>query len=147
MLALKGAETILMPASLTDPTSSLFETWRVLSRARAIESFAYTACCANVTGPDRRGIAMICSPEEILVDAGGEGIFLATFGLDRVRWLREEEDRRVEGPPPWRTKPGNLRDRRRQDVLDRSPILSYASAGDRLTHARGHVLMPQQPWM
>jgi len=51
------------------------------------------------------GHAIICSPEEILLEARGPGVFTATVDLARVQWLREQVDRPVERRP-WRTKPG-----------------------------------------
>lgn len=126
-LALKGAEVIVMPAGLTGP-GTLFDTWRTLGWARAIENLAYTAISSNLIGPEQGGLAMICSPESVLVDTVEEGVHVADVDLNRVRWLRGEQDRRLEmaGPRPWRTKPGTLRDWRRQSVLDASPELGQA---------------------
>lgn len=146
-LAVKGAEIILMPAGLTGP-GPLYDTWRTLAFARAIENLAYTALSSNLVRPDRGGLAMICSPEQILVESTDEGIHLAEVNLDRVRWLRAQQDGRIldaaangsSGAPagdtanpatarPWRTKPGTLRDWRRQAVFDANPELWRGGAG------------------
>lgn len=124
ILALKGAELILMPAGLTSGASSLVDTWRTLVWARAIENLAYTAVCSNVVDERHGGFAMLCSPEEVILEAHTVGVHLATVDLDRVRWLRREQDRLVPEPKPWRTKPGSLRDWRRQDLFDANPELT-----------------------
>ncbi len=137
-LAVKGAEIILMPAGLTGP-GPLYDTWRTLAWARAIENLAYTALSSNLVRPDQGGLAMICSPEQVLVESTAEGVHLAPVDLDRVRWLRSQEDGRLlhsdsAGPAggettdaatarPWRTKPGTLRDWRRQAVFNANPEL------------------------
>ena len=128
ILALKGAEIILMPAGLTGPQrhpgghgGALYKTWRTLAWARAIENLAYTAVCANLPSEDSRAIAMICSPEDILLEEHDEGVYLTEVDVDRIRWLREEYDRTVPGESPWRTKPGVLRDWRRKEVFAANP--------------------------
>lgn len=126
-LALKGAEIILMPAGVTG-NGTLFDTWRTVAWARAIENLAYTAFSSNLVAPGKGGLAMVCSPEEVLVETTDEGVHVAEVDLDRVRWLRAEQDRFVDsaGVRPWRAKPGTLRDWRRQAVLDASPELGRA---------------------
>lgn len=130
ILALKGAEIILMPAGLTGPQrhpgghgGALYQTWRTLAWARAIENLAYTAVCSNLPSADSKAIAMICSPEDVLLEEHGEGVHVAEVDLERSRWLRKEYDRTVSGASPWRTKPGVLRDWRRQAIFDANPIL------------------------
>lgn len=130
ILALKGAELILLPAGLTGPVrdpagygGALYQTWRTLAWARAIENLAYTALCSNVARDGGQGIAMVCSPEDIVLEQNGEGVHVADVDLERVRWLRAEQDRTVPGESPWRTKPGVLRDWRRKEVLVNNPIL------------------------
>jgi len=89
-------------------------TWRNLIWSRAIENLAYTVTCQNILGAEQ-GLAMICSPEEIVVESTKPGIFIAECDIDRIRWLRQEKD--LYGPPmPWNTKPGTLRDWRRSEV-------------------------------
>lgn len=126
-LALKGAEFVFMPAGLVGPYNSLFDTWKTLVWARAIENLMYTAVCANAGAPHYEGLAMICSPEQILIESCEEGVHLATVDLERVRWLRNEQDRISAGrnplATPWRTKPGTLRDWRRQAVFDTNPAI------------------------
>ncbi len=112
ILALKGAEMIFLPAGVCK--YELHDTWRNLIWSRAIENLAYTVTCANILGAEK-GLAMICSPEEILLESTKPGIFIAECDLDRIRWLREEKDQ--YGPPmPFNTKPGVLRDWRRSGL-------------------------------
>ena len=112
LLALKGAEIIFLPAGICK--YELQATWRTLIWARAIENLAYTVTCQNILGAEQ-GLAMICSPEEVVVESTKPGIFTAECDLDRIRWLREQRD--LYGPPmPWNTKPGALRDWRRPEV-------------------------------
>ncbi len=106
ILALKGAEIIFLPAGVCK--YELHETWRNLIWSRAIENLAYTVTCQNIFGAEH-GLAMICSPEEIVIESTKAGIFIAECDLERIRWLREQKD--LYGPPmPWRAKPGALRD-------------------------------------
>jgi len=113
LLALKGAEIIFLPAGVCK--YELHETWRNLIWSRAIENLAYTVTCQNILGAEH-GLAMICSPEEIVVESTKPGILMAECDIDRIRWLRDERD--LYGPPmPWRTKPGVLRDWRRPEVF------------------------------
>jgi predicted amidohydrolase len=113
ILALKGAEIIFLPAGVCK--YELHETWRNLIWSRAIENLAYTVTSQNILGAEH-GLAMICSPEEIIVESIKPGIIIAECDLDRIRWLREEKD--LYGPPmPWRTKPGVLRDWRRPELF------------------------------
>jgi predicted amidohydrolase len=127
ILALKGAELIFIPAGLLGSTTSLVPTWRTLVWARAIENLAYTAVCSNVVSEDEQGLAMICSPEEVLLESRETGVHVAPVDIERVRWLRQEQDRLVDEPEPWRAKPGALRDWRRQAVLDAHPILTQGA--------------------
>lgn len=92
-LAVKGAELLFLPAGMWK--RSQWDTWRTLTRARAIENLAYAVTCQNVVGDEGRhaGLAMICGPEEVLAESSTEGIVVADCDLDRIRWLREEEDR------------------------------------------------------
>jgi len=113
LLALKGAEIIFLPAGVSK--YELQETWRNLIWSRAIENLAYTVTCQNILGAEH-GLAMICSPEEILIESLKPGIFIAECDFDRIRWLRKQKD--LYGPPmPWRTKPGILRDWRRPEIF------------------------------
>jgi len=89
-LALQGAEIILLPAGV--PKGPLWETWRTLIFARAIENLCFTATCQNIFAPSDLGLAMICSPEKIMVESTAAGVFVADCDLDRLRLLRETED-------------------------------------------------------
>lgn len=130
ILALKGAEIILLPAGLISPVrdtsgygGALYETWRTLAWARAIENLACTALCSNVTTEGGKAFTLVCSPEQVLLEEHDEGVHCAELDIDRVRWLREEQDRTTPGESPWRTKPGTLRDWRRKEVLVANPVL------------------------
>jgi predicted amidohydrolase len=93
-LAIQGAELLFMPAGLWKMAQ--WETWRVLTRARAIENLAYTATCQNILGHEtaNAGLAMICSPEGVLAESSVEGVLVADCDLDRIRLLRAEKDGR-----------------------------------------------------
>lgn len=88
VLALKGADIIFMPAGGLLWTKS--KTWRNLAWSRAIENIAYSAMCTHVYGVEE-GIALICSPEEILADSDKEGIKSAVIDLERLKYLREQD--------------------------------------------------------
>ena len=90
MLALQGAEIIFLPAGVPKP--GLWDTWRTLIFARAIENLCITATCQNVFAPDDLGLTMICSPEEVLVESIREGVFVADCDLARIRLLRALPD-------------------------------------------------------
>jgi predicted amidohydrolase len=116
LLALKGAEIIFLPAGICK--YELQATWRTLIWARAIENLAYTVTCQNILGAEQ-GLAMICSPEEIVCESTKPGVFTAECDIDRIRWLREERD--LYGPPmPWNTKPGVFRDWRRPEIYGKN---------------------------
>lgn len=130
ILALKGAELILLPAGLISPVrdasgygGALYETWRTLAWARAIENLACTALCSNVSAAGGKALTMVCSPEQVLLEEHDEGVHCAELDIDRVRWLRDEQDRTTPGESPWRTKPGTLRDWRRKELLVENPVL------------------------
>lgn len=118
IMALKGALITLLPAGLW--SWQLHDTWRTLLWARAIENLMITATSRNVL-PDGGGHAIICSPEEILVEARRPGVFTATADLSRLQWLREQVDRRLD-TWPWRTKPGIFKQWRRPEIY-RAPGL------------------------
>ena len=94
MLAVRGAEIIFMPTG--NWKKAQWDNWRVLLRARAVENLAFTATSQNIVGTEGRhpGLAMICSPEEVLIESPGVGVFVADCDLDRLRMLRQETDRR-----------------------------------------------------
>ncbi len=112
VLALKGAEIIFLPAGICK--YELHDTWRNLMWSRAIENLAYTVTCQNILGAEH-GLAMICSPEEIVVESIKPGIIVAECDFERIQWLRQERD--AYGPPmPFRAKPGVLRDWFRPEI-------------------------------
>jgi predicted amidohydrolase len=113
ILALKGAEIIFLPAGICK--YELHDTWRNLMWSRAIENLTYTVTCQNILGAER-GLAMICSPEEILTESVKPGTFIAECDFPRIRMLRQEKDQ-YNLPMPFNTKPGLLRDWRRSGLF------------------------------
>jgi predicted amidohydrolase len=97
ILALKGAEIIFLPAGVCK--YELHETWRNLIWSRAIENLAYTVTCQNILGAEH-GLAMICSPEEIVIESIKPGIIIAECDFERIQWLRQERD--AYGPEIYR---------------------------------------------
>jgi predicted amidohydrolase len=89
-LALRGAEIIFMPAG-TDKRK-LWDTWRTLIWARAIENLAIVVTTQNLLNAQQRGLAMIAAPEEILFETTSAGLFFADVNLDRVRAMRDGRD-------------------------------------------------------
>lgn len=108
ILALKGAEIVFFPAGAL--INELMPTWKAMVWARAIENLMYTAASQNLFGVED-GIGMICSPEAIVAEDRGEAVLVAEADLDRVRWLRETEQK-VEMPKQYKVVPGLLRWRR-----------------------------------
>ncbi len=109
ILALKGAEIVFMPAGINK--AELFDTWRLLIQARAIENLMYTTTCQNLLGAEA-GLAMVASPEKILAESWEEGVVVADLDLDRIRQMRQTSDV-YSLPLPYRTKPGVLDEWRR----------------------------------
>jgi predicted amidohydrolase len=89
-LALRGAELIFMPAG--KDKKRLWETWRTLIWARAIENLALVVTTQNLFSDDERGLAMVASPEEILFESTTAGLTLVDVDLERVRYLRSSRD-------------------------------------------------------
>jgi len=89
-LALRGAELIFMPAG-TDKRR-LWETWRTLIFARAIENLAIVVTTQNVFDAAERGLAMVAAPEDILFESTAAGLSVVEVSLDRVRYLRATRD-------------------------------------------------------
>lgn len=117
LMALKGAELIFLPAGIAKP--ELWHTWRTLIWARAIENLCFTATCQNLFHPGDLGLAMICSPEEVMVESSKEGVFVADCDLERLRFLREQEDRH-DFPGVKRCKPGIFRQWYRPELYGRA---------------------------
>lgn len=88
--ALRGAEVILMPAG-TDKRK-LWETWRTLLWARAIENIAVVATTQNLWHAGERGMALVATPEEILFESTQPGEFVIDIDLERIRAMRAARD-------------------------------------------------------
>jgi predicted amidohydrolase len=109
LLALEGADVILYPAG--GAINELLPTWRTLLWARAIENLAYTAAVQNLYAPDEQGVGTIAAPEGVLAQSAEEGLLIADLDLDRLLYLREEEER-ILFPKPYQAIPGVLEWRR-----------------------------------
>jgi predicted amidohydrolase len=105
LLALKGAEVVLIPAGAL--INELLPTWRIMVWARAIENLMYTATCQNIFGVED-GVAMVAGPECILAQRVTPGILTADLDMDRIRWLRGQ-DEKIEMPKQYRVVPGIVR--------------------------------------
>jgi predicted amidohydrolase len=114
-LALQGAELIFMPAG--DDKHRLWETWRTLIWARAIENLAVVVTTQNVYGQEP-GLAMVATPEEILFESTVTGAHLVEVDLDRARLLRSGSDVQGAGER-LATKAGLLTQWRRPDLYER----------------------------
>jgi predicted amidohydrolase len=109
VLALGGADLVVFPAG--GAINELLPTWRTLIWARAIENLLYTAATQNLYADDEEGVGIVAAPERILTQLAGVGLLVADLDLDRLRFLREEEER-IEFPKRYATIPGVLRWRR-----------------------------------
>jgi predicted amidohydrolase len=89
-LALRGAELIFMPAG--KDKKRLWDTWRALIWARAIENLAIVVTTQNLFTHEERGLAMVASPEAILFESTIVGSTCVDVSLDRVRYLRSTRD-------------------------------------------------------
>lgn len=107
-LALAGADLIVYPAG--GAINELLESWRTLLWARAIENLVYTAATQNIYD-DEEGVGTIASPEGVLATSAVAGMLVADLDLERLSYLRAEEER-IVFPKPYRTIPGVLRWRR-----------------------------------
>src|SRR4051794_8639343 len=132
-MAIQGADLTVLPAGLPGPHMALYDTWQTLIWARAIENLMYTATCGNILPADvdsrmhdAGGLAMVCSPEAVLLNTVAEGMHCVDLDLERLQFLRESVDRLPlpgESDVPWKTKPGVMRDWRRDAVLHANPVL------------------------
>ena len=109
LLALEGAELIVYPAG--GAINELMESWRTVVRARAIENLVYTVATQNLYEQGEVGVGIVAAPEGVLAASEGEGMLVAELDLDRLAYLRAEEERIVV-PKPYQTIPGVLRWRR-----------------------------------
>jgi predicted amidohydrolase len=114
-LALKGAELIFIPAG--DDKRRLWETWRTLVWARAIENLAVVVTTQNVFG-DERGLAMVAGPEQILLEETAPGAYSVEVDLERPRALRAGVDRAGSSAGA-AVKAGLLTQWRRPDLYER----------------------------
>ena len=89
-LALRGAELIFMPAGLDK--KRLWETWRTLLWARAIENLALVVSTQNLFRSTDRGLSIVAGPEAILHESTLPGMAVVEATLDRVRELRAGRD-------------------------------------------------------
>jgi predicted amidohydrolase len=93
VLVLAGAKIIFFPSG--GHINELMGTWKIMLQARAIENLIYTAACQNMYG----------------VEEGGEAVIIADLDMERLEWLRDE-DEKLEMPKKYRVVPGTLRWRR-----------------------------------
>lgn len=89
-LALRGAELIFLPAGIDK--KRLWNTWRTLVWARAIENLAVVVTTQNLFSTAERGLAMIATPESVVLESVAPGSYLIEVDLDRVRDLRSRTD-------------------------------------------------------
>ena len=122
-LALRGAEIIFLPAGIDK--GPLWDTWRTLIWARAIENLALVVTTQNLFSPTERGLAMVADPERIVFESSAPGLFYVTVDLERSRRLRAEED----GPESRNAaKAGVLSQWQRSELHDKLIPHSSASA-------------------
>lgn len=108
VLVLKGARMVFYPSG--GCINELMPTWKVMVQARAIENLIYTAACQNIYGVEE-GVGMICGPEGVLADDLHDAVIVADVDLDRLEWLRQE-DEKIEMPKKYSVVPGTLKWRR-----------------------------------
>jgi predicted amidohydrolase len=89
-LALRGAELIFMPAGLDK--RRLWESWRTLLYARAIENLAIVVSTQNLLSHANRGLAIVASTEAVLYESTIAGMGIVELSLDRIRELRSGRD-------------------------------------------------------
>lgn len=115
VLAMRGADVILYPAG--GAINELLPAWRAMIWARAIENLVYTVAVQNLYADGEQGVGTIAGPEEVLAQDAGAGMLVADLDLDRLEFLRAE-DERVEYPRRYRTVPGVLRWRRPEVIAE-----------------------------
>jgi len=109
VLAVQGADIIVYPAG--GGQGDLIPTWQTVVAARAIENIVYTGASQNLYEPHERGLGIVAGPEGILATRADAGMLIADLDLDRLEFLRGE-DEKIEVPRRYRTVPGLLRWRR-----------------------------------
>lgn len=108
LLALQGADIVFAPVG--GMVYELFESWKVVIRARAIENHVYVVVCQNLYGMEE-GVGTIAGPEGVLTERRDAGLLIAELDLERLEWLRSHEET-LDLPKPYRTIPGLLAWRR-----------------------------------
>jgi|TARA_B110000263_G_C15228381_1_gene473356 predicted amidohydrolase len=108
VLVLAGAKLIFYPSG--GHINELMGTWKIMLQARAIENLIYTAACQNMYGVEE-GVGMICGPEGVLAEDGGEAVIIADLDMEHLQWLRDQ-DEKLEMPKKYSVVPGTLRWRR-----------------------------------
>jgi len=101
-LAMRGADLVLFPTG--GMLYHLAPVWAGLIQARATENLIYTASCVNLFGVED-GFAHICGPEGEIACSLKEGVLLAELDLDRLAYLREQ-DEVLSFPKFYKTIPG-----------------------------------------
>ncbi len=101
-LAMRGADLVLFPTG--GMLYHLAAVWGNLIQARATENLIYTACCVNLFGVED-GFARICAPEGEIASSLKEGVLVADLDMDRLRYLREEDETLIF-PKFYKTIPG-----------------------------------------
>lgn len=109
VLAIKGADLILYPAG--GALNELLPSWRAMVWGRAIENLVYTVATQNIYFDGEEGVGTIAGPEEVLAQSADVGLLVADLDLDRLEFLRSENER-IEFPKRYRTMPGIWRWRR-----------------------------------
>lgn len=115
-LSLRGAEILFLPAGVDK--HKLWATWRNLIWARAIENLAIVITTQNLFDKSQRGMAMVATPEEIVFESTKAGMFLVDIDLERVRDLRQQEDR-VSSSEENAAKAGVLSQWQRPELYDK----------------------------
>jgi predicted amidohydrolase len=122
-LALQGAELIVIPAG--DDKQRLWETWRTLIWARAIENLAVVATTQNIYGRER-GLAMVATPEKVVLEETAPGSYYVDIDLDGPRQLRAGIDGKGAAHA---VKAGLLTQWRRPDLYERLASPSQTPVG------------------
>jgi predicted amidohydrolase len=118
-LAMQGADLVLFPTG--GMLYHLAPVWSTLIQARATENLIYTASCVNLFGVED-GFAFVCGPEGELASSSKEGVLVADLDLDRLRYLRQE-DESLAFPKLYKTIPGLWR-HNRTDLYQPAPQVS-----------------------
>ena len=108
LLALEGADIVFAPVG--GMIYELFDAWKVMIQARAIENHFYVVVCQNLYGMED-GLGTIAGPEGILAERRDAGLLVAELDLQRLEWLRTHEET-LDLPKPYKTIPGLLAWRR-----------------------------------